>query len=490
MPWQPAAAPWIEPDPASPDAWTVRFHRASVAFSPGGALLVSRQSLIVRRTRVEPLVLAYSYAGAPALGYGYGAAACSAGGCVLASPQSDLDTDWAAGLGLRRLAITPPDSLAVSPDGRLAAVGRYQTVEVWDVPERTLLRTIPAHRRIVQAVALSPDGRTLATRSFDDLTLWDLQTGVPIGAATGLAGPTCTLNFSPDGIFLGSGYDKANVALWRVAEMTITARFPVGGYQHAVAFSPGGDCVATAGQDEVVRVWPLGGGKPATLRGPTGWVDSLAFAPDGRTLAATSGGRVHLWTHTSELANPAGQPPEPVWRPLLADTSGPGRPFAGRPTVAEFIAGAVRLPWFARIGRPSDWDDTCVRLADWTNCSPPPENRDEFIEHQHGWIDAINIVARTFDRLDLTELFERTRRQVIDAARRTLPYDDNADTYQPPTFAVWDAANTAATIACFLELGWSIPADLERRWAWFAAGHWPCDADRTSGGPPYRLRVL
>ncbi|MEV0806548.1 hypothetical protein [Micromonospora sp. NPDC050200] len=442
----------------------------------------------MRRTSVEPLVVAYPYAGAPAFDHAYGAAAGSPGGGVLATPQSGTDTGWAAGLGLRRLAIAPPESLALSPDRRLAAVGRYQTVEVWDVSEQTLLHTIPAHRRVVQAVALSPDGRTLATRSFDDLALWDLRTGEPVGAITELAGPTCALAFSPDGTLLASGHDKTNAALWRVADLTIAARFPVNGFQHAVAFSPDGGWLATAGQDEVVRVWPVGGGPPVTLYGPATWVDSLAFTPDGRTLAATSAGRVHLWTCGPEPIIPARSPSQPTWPALLAETTGLGRPFAA--TATEFTAEILRLPWFAHIGQPSAWDDTCVRLADWTDCPPPPDNRDEFVEQQHLWIDAIKIAARTFDRPDLTELFERTRRQVIDAARRHVPYDDSSDSYDPPTFSVWDAAYVAASIACFLELGWRIPVDLERRWAWFAAGHWPCEPDRTGDGPPYRLRVL
>ncbi|MFG2044857.1 hypothetical protein [Dactylosporangium sp. NPDC048998] len=51
-------------------------------------------------------------------------------------------------------------------------------------------------------------------------------------------------------------------------------------------------------------------------------------------------------------------------------------------------------------------------------------------------------------------------------------------------------AETAATIAGFLALGWTIPADLERCWGWFAAGHWPCDVDRTGDARLYKLRVL
>ncbi|GLL07536.1 WD40 repeat domain-containing protein [Dactylosporangium matsuzakiense] len=376
----------------------------------------------------------------------------------------------------------------LSPDSRLAAVGRYQAVEIWDVVEQSLLYTIRAHQRLVQAMAVSPDGRMLATRSFDDLALWDLQTGEPLGAITAVAGPTSAVAFSTDGRLLASGYDRTSAALWRIADLTIVARFPANGFQHAVAFSPDGGWLATGGQDEVVRVWPVDGGPPITLHGPAAWVDSLAFAPGGRTLAATSAGRVHFWTYGPELIIPAQSPPQPTWSALLAETTGPNSRLTA--TATEFITQALRLPWFTHIGQPSAWDDTCVRLTDWIDCPEPPDNRDEFVEQQHRWIDAIKIAARTFNRPELTEFFERTRQQVINAVRQHVPYDDSSDSYDPPTRSVWDAADTAATIASFLELGWSIPTDLERRWAWFAAGHWPCEPDRTGGGPPYRLRVL
>ncbi|MER7273770.1 hypothetical protein ABT369_04895 [Dactylosporangium sp. NPDC000244] len=349
------------------------------------------------------------------------------------------------------------EPVAVSADGRLRAVGKYQTAEIWDTARSTLLRTIAAHRRLVQAVAFSPDGRTLATRSFDDLALWDVESGAKLGEIAGLAGPTCSVAFSPDGGLLASGCDKAGAALWRVSDLTVAAWFPVGGFQLAAAFSPTGDRIAFAGQDETVRIWPVDGGGPVTLRGPVGWVDALAFGADGRSIAATSRGRVHHWTETPE----------------------PGPAFAVSPKAAEFIAGAVRLPWFTQLGRPSARDDTCVRLAGWDDCSPEPD------EQQQGWADAIELEARTHGRAEVTGLVERARREVLAAARRAVPYDDAEDYYHLPNVCVWDAAETAATIAGFLALGWAVPAGLERRWTWFAAGHWPCGVDGTG-----RLRVF
>lgn len=199
-------------------------------------------------------------------------------------------------------------SVAFSPDGRiLASASDDQTVILWDMATEKPIHRLSGHKDWVMTVTFSPDGETLVSAGKDKtIILWNVNTGGIIHRLTDHENSVMSVAFNQKGDTLASGSWDKTVRLWDVAEGKQIGLLK--GHTLAVEnvfFNPRSpQTLISSSLDGTIRRWDTQTQKPLDeqpLSGPATEINSVAFSPDGKTLASGSGedGAIFLWDATS-----------------------------------------------------------------------------------------------------------------------------------------------------------------------------------------------
>lgn len=179
-------------------------------------------------------------------------------------------------------------------DGKYILAGTSDTVDIWDVHSGRRVRQISVPGGNLQVIALAPSGGELATGSGQvqgvHVRLWDLASGHELLELADPS-PVNAVAFSPDGKLLITAGRDNEARLWDVKSGHLRDTF-IGhtSWIWNAVFSPDGNYVLTASQDRTARLWNIATRR--TLRVFPGHgeaaVANAIFAPDGRTIALSS----------------------------------------------------------------------------------------------------------------------------------------------------------------------------------------------------------
>src|SRR5262249_14832128 len=144
-------------------------------------------------------------------------------------------------------------------------------------------KTRASIRGPVAALAISPDGKRLAVGGKSDVVdVWSLPSLEKIAQFSGVV-DTRALAFSHDGATLALGGRESAIRLWNVATDKLIDQIESGHrYLMALAYAPDGRTLAAAG-GKGIELWDVGAkSRVTTLTSQTDVTQSLQFSADGR----------------------------------------------------------------------------------------------------------------------------------------------------------------------------------------------------------------
>jgi WD40 repeat protein/beta-lactamase regulating signal transducer with metallopeptidase domain len=206
--------------------------------------------------------------------------------------------DVASGAETHRFEIPLPSqqgnqsALAVSPDGRLLAVGTpAKQIHLIRLADGSELRQIGGLEAPTHSLAFSPDGTTLLSGGRDNAArAWDVATGRPLREPIKHRMWVEAVAITSDGRIAASGGQDNRIRIWNMDASKDLPELPAHEFWlSSVAVSPDGATVITSAFDDTTRLWDAVTGRQRHVIHIPDRSISNAISPDGQVLAVSAG---------------------------------------------------------------------------------------------------------------------------------------------------------------------------------------------------------
>lgn len=202
-------------------------------------------------------------------------------------------------------AYQPTLAAAVTPDGLFAACSRGSHIDVLHLPSGRRVVSLgdphlgpvdaaPAHQDLVRSLAFDPSGQVLASGAFREVKIWRRPLARLEGEAAHPAGVVAIAALSGRFAF---GTETGGIELRDLKGTRLSGFAAHSQAVSALAWSPNGSALYTAGLDKTLRVWdPATGKSLGSALTPRSTVLSLVLVPGSDWLAAgCEDGSIHVW---------------------------------------------------------------------------------------------------------------------------------------------------------------------------------------------------
>jgi eukaryotic-like serine/threonine-protein kinase len=190
---------------------------------------------------------------------------------------------------IRSLSFTPNDSALLILDRNLA-------VHTWNFADQRLqmhYQGEPDNARQYRRATFSPDGQFLATTERSGrIRLFDVHAKTEITQMDAFEGDIASLIFSPDGNYLAVSplFTGISTDIKLFSTATGQEHITLAGHVSwvpALAFTPDGQRIVSAGGDQTIRIWDVNDGQElSSLHGHHSEIYSVAVSPDGKHIVS------------------------------------------------------------------------------------------------------------------------------------------------------------------------------------------------------------
>ncbi|KAG2365167.1 hypothetical protein BDR07DRAFT_698407 [Suillus spraguei] len=202
------------------------------------------------------------------------------------------------------------DCVRYSPSGELLAIATSLNIQIYNSGTRKRVASFKAHTDYNWSLAWTPDGTRLLTCGYDsDHTIreWDTSTWEQVGDPwQGHSNSIFDITFNPAGTLLASASDDNHVRLWQLSDRRTVATFRHSSRVICVTFSVDGKRIFSGGADKMILEWAvpddINSKIPAITTDPIRYIDGDSSTTEPLTQDINTDTDNH--THTSHSYHP------------------------------------------------------------------------------------------------------------------------------------------------------------------------------------------
>ncbi|MEM4168181.1 MAG: hypothetical protein QXW98_07030 [Candidatus Caldarchaeum sp.] len=179
--------------------------------------------------------------------------------------------------------------IAISPNGRLLALGSWSRVVIHRLSDGAQLQSINTDGSLI---VFSPDNTLVATRSGSTIRFWRVSDGTEAFTINASA-QVNDLAFAPNGMFVAAACADSRVRVWNFADRSLRFNLSIPEVPTKVVFSPRSDLIAAGGKqssygETTIRIWHTSSGSLANVLRTDSYrrLSDLKFLLDGWRIVA------------------------------------------------------------------------------------------------------------------------------------------------------------------------------------------------------------